>query len=68
MGELSHQQGEDGAKVVPAAGGTRDARGVRRCKTCLGTVPPGRRKYCREWCAEQGKIKLQRWRRQKGRG
>lgn len=67
MDEQSTLQSEAGANVPAAAGGRRDVAAVRRCKTCLGTVPPPRRRYCSDWCADRGKLALQDWRRKRAR-
>jgi hypothetical protein len=68
MSDLAHVVGEAAAKTHAKEGRFPLQPGIKRCKQCLGTIPVPRRRYCSTFCANEGKLALQTWRRRRARG
>lgn len=63
----SAEHGKLRAELERVAFSTERHTQWKRCRHCLGTIPPPRRRYCSDFCAEKGKLKLQAWRRKRTR-
>jgi hypothetical protein len=67
MNDGTSSEGEAITKADAVQPGVKETKPIRRCKTCLGTIPRPRFRYCSDHCAGKGKVALQTWRRNHGR-